>query len=156
METLIWTDPGLGQYYKRLDSGEDPTWVQGGELPAESDREHCQREDTGLPCGKPYHGRIHIWITRCGIRPYGHLAQYRGLTGELGELTPVLGLASDCSTQSDCRGCLEKLHQGSPSRELNWRRKRHSYPRVKGNGAACVTLASSSRPLPVIQHTERN
>ncbi len=21
----------------------------------------CQREDTGLPWGKPYHGRIHIW-----------------------------------------------------------------------------------------------
>ncbi len=25
VETLIWTDPGLGQYYIRLDSGADPT-----------------------------------------------------------------------------------------------------------------------------------
>ncbi len=31
----------------------------------------------------------------------------QGLTGDPGELTPVLGLASDCSAQSDCRGCLE-------------------------------------------------
>ncbi len=29
----------------------------------------------------------------------------QGLTGDPGELTPVLGLASDCSAQSDCRGC---------------------------------------------------
>ncbi len=32
---------------------------------------------------------------------------HMGLTGDPGELTPVLGLASDCSAQSDCRGCLE-------------------------------------------------
>ncbi len=25
VETLIWTDPGLGQYYIRLDPGADPT-----------------------------------------------------------------------------------------------------------------------------------
>ncbi len=31
----------------------------------------------------------------------------QGLTGDPGELTPVLGLASDCADQSDCRGCLE-------------------------------------------------
>ncbi len=47
------------------------------------------------------------------------------------------------------------FHQGSPSGELNWGRKRHSYPRVKGNGAASVTPASSSRPL-LTQHTGRN
>ncbi len=47
-------------------------------LPAEPDRELCQREDTGLPWGKPYRGRIHIWDYPEGIRPYGHLAQYRG------------------------------------------------------------------------------
>ncbi len=35
-------------------------------------------------------------------------------------------------------------------------RKRHSYPRVRGNGAASVTQASSSRPLPVTQHTGRD
>ncbi len=31
----------------------------------------------------------------------------QGLTGDPGKLTPVLGLASDCSAQSDCRGSLE-------------------------------------------------
>ncbi len=34
--------------------------------------------------------------------------------------------------------------------------KRCSYPRVRGNGAASVTLASCSRPLPVTQHMGRN
>ncbi len=29
----------------------------------------------------------------------------QGLTGDPGELTPLLGLASDCSAQSDCQGC---------------------------------------------------
>ncbi len=74
METLIWTDPGLGQCYIRLDS------------------------DLGIRC-------------------------------------------LEDSTRVHCPG------------ELNWRRKRHSYPRVRGNGAASVKLASSSRPLPVTQHT---
>ncbi len=31
-----------------------------------------------------------------------------------------------------------------------------SYPRVRGNGAASVTQASSSRPLPVTQHMGRD
>ncbi len=31
-------------------------------------------------------------------------SRVQGLTGDPGELTPVLGLASDCSAQSDCRG----------------------------------------------------
>ncbi len=47
------------------------------------------------------------------------------------------------------------FHQGSPSGELNWGRKRRSYTRVRGNGAASVTPASSSRPL-LTQHTGRN
>ncbi len=47
------------------------------------------------------------------------------------------------------------FHQGSPSGELNWGRKRRSYPRVRGNGAASVTPASSSRPL-LTQYTGRN
>ncbi len=42
------------------------------------------------------------------------------------------------------------------SGELNWRRKRRSYPRVRGNGAASVTPASSSHPLPVTQHMGRD
>ncbi len=45
----------------------------------------CQREDTGLPWGKPYRGRTHIWNY-----PKGNQA-----------------IRTDCSTQSDCRGCLE-------------------------------------------------
>ncbi len=35
------------------------------------------------------------------------LTGVQGLTEDPGELTPVLGLATDCSAQSDCRGCLE-------------------------------------------------
>ncbi len=73
--------------------------------------------------------------TRMGL-PEGNQAiqtpsPVQGLTGDPGELTPVLGLASDCSAQSDCWWC--------------WR-----------NGAASVTPASSSRQLPVTQHTGRN
>ncbi len=67
----------------------------------------CQREDTGLPWGKPYHERIHIWDYPKGNQAIRTPSPVQGLTGDLGELTPVLGLASDCSAQSDCRGCLE-------------------------------------------------
>ncbi len=47
--------------------------------------------------------------TRMGL-PEGNKAirtpsPVQELTGDPGELTPVLGLASDCSTQSDCQGC---------------------------------------------------
>ncbi len=115
----------------------------------------CHREDTGLPWGKIYRGRIHIWDYPKGNQAIRTPSPVQGLTGDLGELTPVLGLASDCSAQSDCRGCLEdstRVH-----RPGNWTggQKRHSYPRVRGNGAASVTPASSSRPL-LTQHTGRN
>ncbi len=124
-------------------------------LSAEPDRELCQREDTGLPWGKPYRGRIHIWDYPDGNQAIRIPRPVQGLTGDPGELTPVLGLASDCSTQSDCRGCLEdstRVH-----RPGNWTggEKRHSYPWVRGNGAASMTPASSSRPL-LTQHTGRN
>ncbi len=66
----------------------------------------CHREDTGLPWGKPYRGRIHIWDYPKGNQAIRTPSPVQGLTGDPGELTPVLGLASDCS-QSDCRGCLE-------------------------------------------------
>ncbi len=46
----------------------------------------------------------------------------QGLTGDPGELTPVRGLASDCSTQSDCRGCWR--NSTSVHRPGNWRRKK--------------------------------
>ncbi len=67
----------------------------------------CHREDTGLPWGKPYRGRIHIWDYPKGNQAIRTPSPVQGLTGDPGKLTPVLGLASDCSTQSDCRGCLE-------------------------------------------------
>ncbi len=67
----------------------------------------CHREDTGLPWGKPYRGRIHIWDYPKGNQAIRTPSPVQGLTGDPGELTPVLGLASDCSAQSDCRGCLE-------------------------------------------------
>ncbi len=115
----------------------------------------CHREDTGLPWGKPYRGRIHIWDYPKGNQAIRTPSPVQGLTGDPGELTPLLGLASDCSAQSDCRGCLEdstRVH-----RPGNWTggEKRRSYPRVRGNGAASVTPASSSRPL-LTQHTGRN
>ncbi len=67
----------------------------------------CQREDTGLPWGKPYRERIHIWDYPKGNQAIRTPSPVQGLTGDPGELTPVLGLASDCSAQSDCRGCLD-------------------------------------------------
>ncbi len=67
----------------------------------------CHREDTGLPWGKPYRGGIHIWDYPKGNQAIRTPSPVQGLTGDPGELTPVLGLASDCSAQSDCRGCLE-------------------------------------------------
>ncbi len=67
----------------------------------------CHREDTGLPWGKPYRGRIHIWDYSKGNQAIRTPSPVQGLTGDPGELTPVLGLASDCSGQSDCRGCLD-------------------------------------------------
>ncbi len=107
----------------------------------------CHREDTGLPWGKPYCGRIHIWDNPKENQAKWTPSPVQGLTGDLGELTPVLGLASDCSAQSDCRGCLEdstRVHYPG-----NWTggETRRSYPRVRGNGAASMTPASSSRSL---------
>ncbi len=67
----------------------------------------CHREDMGLPWGKPYRGRIHIWDYLKGNQAIRTPNPVQGLTGDPGELTPVLGLASDCSAQSNCRGCLE-------------------------------------------------
>ncbi len=113
----------------------------------------CQREDTGLPWGKPYRVRKHIWDYPKGNQAIRTPSPVQGLTRDPGELTSVLGLASDCSAQSDCRGCLEdstRVHHPG-----NWTggEKMRSHPRVRGNGAASVTPASSSRPLPVTQHT---
>ncbi len=115
----------------------------------------CHREDTGLPWGKPYRGRIHIWDYPKGNQAIRTPSPVQGLTVDPGELTPVLGLASDCSAQSDCRGCLEDSTRVHCPGNWTGGEKRRSYPRVRGNGAASVTPASSSRPL-LTQHMGRN
>ncbi len=76
-------------------------------------------------------------ITRRGIRPYGHRAQYRGWSG----------WANTSTGQSDCWGCLEDSTRVHCSGNWTGGEKRRSYPRVGGNGAASVTPDSSSRPL---------
>ncbi len=106
----------------------------------------CHWKDTGLPWGKPYHGRIHIWDYPKGNQAIRTPSPVQGLTGDPGELTPVLGLASDCY-----RGAW-RIPPGFTVRGTELGRKRRSYPRVRGNGAASVTPASSSRPL-LTQHT---
>ncbi len=92
----------------------------------------CYREDIGLPGGKSYCGRIHIWDYPKGNQAIWTPSPVQGLTGDPGELTQVLGLASDWSTQFDCRGCLEdstRVHHPG-----NWTggEKRRSYPRWGG------------------------
>ncbi len=105
--------------------------------------ESSVKEKTQVYYEGPYRGRIHICITQRGIRPYGHLAQYRGwpetapsslTAGGAGGTPPGFAI------------------QGTELEE----EKRHSHPRVRGNGTASMTPASSSRPLPVTQHTGRN
>ncbi len=81
-------------------------------------------------------------ITWRGIRPYGHLAQYRGWP-ETRRANTSTGPGIRLLHPVWLPGVLGGFHQGSPSGELNWRRKRRSYPRVRGNGAASVTPASS-------------
>ncbi len=60
METLIWTDPGLGQYYIWNGTLRQVLRVGMERLPTETDRMICQREDTGSQRGEPYRGIIHI------------------------------------------------------------------------------------------------
>ncbi len=134
-------------------------WTLGQILPRsreEGFQQNLSREDTGLQRGKPYHRRIHIWDYPKGNQAIRTPSPVQGLTGDPGELTPELGLASDCSAQSDCRGAW-RIPPGFTVRgtELG-EKKRRSYPRVRGNDAASMTPASSSRPLPVTQHTGRN
>ncbi len=132
-------------------------WTLGQILPR-SKEEGCQQNLTEPVTGKTRvycEGNLTVeeytyGITRRGIRPYGHLAQYRGWPE-----TGLLGLASDCSTQSDCRRCLEdstRVH-----RLGNWTggEKRRSYPRVRGNGAASVTPARFFPPITYPTHRKK-
>ncbi len=80
----------------------------------------------------------------------------QGPTGDPGKLTPILGLASDCSAQSDCRGAGGYSTRVRRPGELTGGGKRHSHPRVRENGAASVRPVKSSRQLPVTQHMGRN
>ncbi len=84
--------PSLGQYY-----------IWNGSLrqvlPESRDGMTASRAwQNGLPKGRhgsprrePYCGRIHIWDHPKGIKPYGHLAQYRGWPETL---TLILGLTA--------------------------------------------------------------
>ncbi len=65
-------------------------------------------------------------------------------------------LVSDCSTQSDCGGCWRNSTRVRRLGNLLGEEKRRSHPRVRRNGAASVTLASSSHHLPVTQHKGRD
>ncbi len=89
-------------------------WTLGQILPR-SREEGCQQNLTealsqgrhGFTMRETLRGRIHIWDYPKGNQAIRTPSPVQGLTGDPGELTPVLGLASDCSAQSDCRGCLE-------------------------------------------------
>ncbi len=85
----------------------------------------CHREDTGLPWGKPYLGRIHIWDYPKRNQAIRTPSPVQGLTGDPGELTPVLGLAS--------AGGAWRIPPGFTVRgtELG-EKKGGSYPRVRG------------------------
>ncbi len=92
VETLIWTGPAWGSTTYGMGLwGRSYLRVGMEWLPAEPDRMVCQREDTGSPRREPYCGRIHIWDHPKGIKPYGHLAQYRGWPETL---TLILGLTA--------------------------------------------------------------
>ncbi len=102
METLIWTDPGLGQCYIRLDSGQ---------ILPRCREENCQQSLTECSV-KGRHGftvrETLPWKNTHMRLPEGHQtirtpSPVQGLTGDPGELTPVLGL--DFSAQSDYPGC---------------------------------------------------
>ncbi len=74
MKTLIWTDPGLGNTTY--------SWVLGQILPR--CRDEVLTESSVKEKTRVYHeGNLTMeeytyGINRRGIRPYGHLAQYRG------------------------------------------------------------------------------
>ncbi len=67
-----------------------------------------------------------------GIKAVRTPSRVQGLTGDPGELAQVLGLASDCSAQSDCRGCWRNSTR--VRRPGNWTggENRRSYPRGEG------------------------
>ncbi len=65
----------------------------------------CHREDTGLPWGKPYRGRIHIWDYPKGNQAIRTPSPVQGMTGDPGELTPVL-LTNYLLIQHTGRNCL--------------------------------------------------
>ncbi len=69
METLIWTGPGLGQILpRRREEG-----CQQNLTEALSQGRHGFTVRETLPWKN-----THMGLPEGGIRPYGHLAQYRG------------------------------------------------------------------------------
>ncbi len=129
-------------------------WTLGQILPG-SREEGChqnltearQREDPGLPLGRNLTvAEYTMGLPRRGIRAIRTLSPVQGLTGDPGELTPVLGLASDCSAQSDCRGSLEDS-PGFTIRGTELEEKKGTCNLGEGEwGRQAWQLASSSRP----------
>ncbi len=89
----------------------------------------------------------------------------QGLTGDLGELTPVLGLVSDCSAQSDCWGCWRnstRFHTGRnwlntetvESREGVRCRQARSSTDVCQRGAVRQRIGGGNTPCGVSPHPQ--
>ncbi len=84
----------------------------------------CHREDTGLPWGKPYRGRIHIWDYPKGNQAIRTPSPVQGLTGDPGRSNTSTGPGVRLLHPVWLPGVLGGFLQGSPSGELNWGRKK--------------------------------
>ncbi len=120
-------------------------------LPAEPNRELCQEKTQVYHEGNLTVEEYTYGITQRGIRPYGHLAQYRGW--------PETRRANT-STEPGVKllrpvclpGVLGGFHQGSPSGNWTGGEKRRSYPRVRGNGAATMAQRDTGQFFPPITY----
>ncbi len=117
----------------------------------------CHREDTGLPWGKHYHGRIHIWDYPKGNQAIRTPSPVQGLTGDPGELTPVLGLASVWlgGAESNCaREPARQAGQREPRLQMLCKRlQRHN--RHTCGGAAKGSRGGWHRRRCVLRHPHR-
>ncbi len=129
METLIWTGPGLGQYYIRL-WGRSYLGV-GRRASSRTWQKLCQEKTQVYSEGNLTIEEYTYGITRRGIRPYGHLAQYRGWP-ETRASKHQNWAWRQTAPPSLTAGVLGGFHQGSPSGELNWGRKKGA--RIPGWG----------------------
>ncbi len=84
----------------------------------------CQREDTGLPWGKTYCERIHIWDYPEENQAIRTPSPVQGLIGDPGRANTSTGPGVRLLRPVWLPGLLGGFHQGSPSGELNWGRKK--------------------------------